>query len=50
MKQVLQLGKWLSVNRKIADRLVFHSNQGVQYASKKFVNTNGFYGVTRSMS
>lgn len=37
-------------NRKIADGLIFHSDQGVQYASKKFANTVEFYGVTRSMS
>lgn len=37
-------------NRKIADGLIFHSDRGVQYASKKFANTVEFYGVTRSMS
>ena len=37
-------------NRKIADGLIFHSDRDVQYASKKFANTVGFYGVTRSMS
>ena len=37
-------------NRKIIDGLIFHSDRGVQYASKKFVNTIEFYGVTRSMS
>jgi transposase InsO family protein len=36
-------------NRKIADGLIFHSDRGVQYASKKFANTVKFYGVTRSM-
>lgn len=37
-------------NRKIIDGLIFHSDRGVQYASRKFANTLGFYGVTRSMS
>lgn len=37
-------------NRKIVDGLIFHSDRGVQYASKKFANTVEFYGVTRSMS
>ncbi|WP_317207265.1 IS3 family transposase [Chryseobacterium turcicum] len=37
-------------NRKTADGLIFHSDRGVQYASKKFVNTLDFYNVTRSMS
>ena len=37
-------------NRKVADGLIFHSDRGVQYASKKFANTVEFYGVTRSMS
>ncbi|REC66610.1 hypothetical protein DRF58_16400 [Epilithonimonas hispanica] len=29
--------------------LIFHSDRGVQYASKKFANTLEFYGLTRSM-
>lgn len=37
-------------NRKIVDGLIFHSDRGVQYASKKFTNTLEFYGITRSMS
>lgn len=37
-------------NRKIVDGLIFHSDRGVQYASRKFTNTLEFYGVTRSMS
>ncbi|AZB30337.1 hypothetical protein EB354_14330 [Chryseobacterium balustinum] len=37
-------------NRKIVDRLIFHSDRGVQYASKKFANTVEFYGAARSMS
>jgi len=37
-------------NRKIIDGLIFHSDRGVQYASKKFANTVEFHGVTRSMS
>lgn len=37
-------------SRKIVDRLIFHSDRGVQYANKKFVNTIEFYDVTRSMS
>lgn len=46
----LAVWKMAIKNRKIADRLIFHSDRGVQYASKKFVNTVEFYGVTRSMS
>lgn len=37
-------------NRKTEERLIFHSDRGVQYANKKFVNTVEFYGITRSMS
>ncbi|MDF2932768.1 MAG: Transposase family [Chryseobacterium sp.] len=37
-------------NRKIVDGLIFHSDRGVQYASRKFTNTLEFYGITRSMS
>lgn len=37
-------------NRKIGEILIFHSDRGVQYASRKFANTLEFYGVTRSMS
>lgn len=37
-------------NRKIDEGLIFHSDRGVQYASKKFTNTIEFYGVRRSMS
>nr|WP_312825031.1 IS3 family transposase [Epilithonimonas sp.] len=37
-------------NRKIGESLIFHSDRGVQYASRKFANTLEFYGVTRSMS
>ncbi len=37
-------------NRPIQKGLIFHSDRGVQYASKKFVNTIESYGVIRSMS
>lgn len=37
-------------NRKLGNELIFHSDRGVQYASKKFTNTLEFYGVKRSMS
>lgn len=37
-------------NRKIVDGLIFHSDRGVQYASKKFAKTIESYGVMRSMS
>ena len=33
-----------------ADGLIFHSDRGVQYASKKFTKTIESYGVIRSMS
>ncbi|WP_374105506.1 IS3 family transposase [Chryseobacterium sp. NKUCC03_KSP] len=32
-------------NRKVGSKLIFHSDRGVQYASKKFTNTLAFYGV-----
>lgn len=35
-------------NREIIDGLIFHSDRGVQNASKKFANTIEFYGVIRS--
>lgn len=37
-------------NRKLGNGLIFHSDRGVQYASKKFTNTLEFYGVKSSMS
>jgi len=37
-------------NRPVQKGLIFHSDRGVQYASKKFANTIESYGVTRSMS
>lgn len=37
-------------NRIFQKGLIFHSDRGVQYASKKFVNTIESYGVRRSMS
>lgn len=37
-------------NRKTDKGLIFHSDRGVQYASKKFVKTVESYGVRRSMS
>ena len=37
-------------NRDVKKRLIFHSNQGVQYTTKKFANTIESYGVIRSMS
>lgn len=37
-------------NRKVDKGLVFHSDRGVQYASKKFTKTIESYGVIRSMS
>lgn len=37
-------------NRKVTKGLLFHSDRGVQYASRKFANTIEVYGVTRSMS
>ena len=37
-------------NRTVQKGLIFHSDRGVQYASKKFANTIEFYGVIRSMS
>jgi transposase InsO family protein len=37
-------------NRKFDQELIFHSDRGVQYASKRFTKTVKSYGVTRSMS
>lgn len=37
-------------NRPVKKGLLFHSDQGVQYATKKFANTLKFYKVNRSMS
>ena len=37
-------------NRPIKKGLLFHSDQGVQYATKKFTNTIESYKVIRSMS
>lgn len=37
-------------NRLFQKGLIFHSDQGVQYATKKFANTLESYGVIRSMS
>ena len=37
-------------NRKFDKGLIFHSDRGVQYASKKFTKTIESYGVIRSMS
>lgn len=37
-------------NRPLKKGLIFHSDQGVQYATKKFTNVLESYGVTRSMS
>jgi len=37
-------------NRPIEKGLIFHSDQGVQYATKKFTNILASYGVIRSMS
>lgn len=37
-------------NRPFEKGLIFHSDQGVQYATKRFANTLESYGVIRSMS
>ncbi len=37
-------------NRSVQKGLIFHSDRGVQYASKKFVNTIKSYNIKRSMS
>lgn len=37
-------------NRPIEKGLIFHFDQGVQYATKKFTNILASYGVIRSMS
>lgn len=47
------LGAWKMAvkNRNIEQGLIFHSDRGVQYASKKFVNVlNSYKKITRSMS
>ena len=42
--------KMAITNRSIQKGLIFHSDRGVQYASKKFANTIESFGVIRSMS
>ena len=37
-------------NRPVQKGLIFHSDRGVQYASKKFVNTIESYNIKRNMS
>lgn len=37
-------------NREVREGLIFHSDQGVQYANKAFANTLESYDVIRSMS
>ncbi len=37
-------------NRNFAEGLIFHSDRGVQYASRKFAKTIEYYGVIRSGS
>jgi putative transposase len=38
-------------NRNIEEGLIFYSDRGVQYASKRFVNVlDSFKKITRSMS
>lgn len=47
------LGAWKMAikNRDIKNDLIFHSDRGVQYASKKFVNVlDSYKKITRSMS
>ncbi|MFV8369576.1 IS3 family transposase [Flavobacterium sp. LB2R40] len=47
------LGAWKMAikNRNIEEGLIFHSDRGVQYASKKFVNVlDSYKKITRSMS
>jgi transposase InsO family protein len=46
------LGAWRMAikNRPVQKGLIFHSDRGVQYASKKFVNTIESYNIKRSMS
>ena len=47
------LGAWKMAikNRNIEQGLIFHSDRGVQYASKKFVNVlDSYKKITRSMS
>ena len=47
------LGAWKMTvkNRNIEQGLIFHSDRGVQYASKKFVNVlDSYKKITRSMN
>lgn len=37
-------------NRKGKERLIFHSDQGIQYANSAFADTLKSYEVLRSMS
>ncbi|WP_410879814.1 DDE-type integrase/transposase/recombinase [Myroides sp. DW712] len=42
--------KMAKKNRSFEDRLIFHSDQGVQYANYKFANFLESFNVVRSMS
>ena len=47
------IGAWKMAvkNRNIEEGLIFHSDRGVQYASKRFVNVfDSYKKITRSMS
>ena len=47
----LKAWKMAVKNRNIEEDLIFHSDRGVQYASKKFVNVlDSYKKITRSMS
>lgn len=51
-KQTTLLALKMAVkNRNVEKGLIFHSDRGVQYASKKFVNVlDSYKKITRSMS
>lgn len=42
--------KMATANRKVSNRLIFHSDRGVQYANKAFTSKLDTYGCIRSMS
>lgn len=47
----LRAWKMAVKNQNIEEGFIFHSDRGVQYASKKFVNVLNYYKkITRSMS
>lgn len=50
LKTTLAAFEMAVINRPVTEGLLFHSDRGVQYANKAFVNKLNSYGCIRSMS